>query len=81
MNVLEGFSLYLFGAFVLMVLCVFNVLPEYFLGGFVVAGFVGGVTFPFFHAVRQGKKMIAAETSTAPEQETKERLEEPIIAK
>ncbi len=77
MNVLTGFSLYLFGAFLLIVLRLTSVLPTNFLGGFVIAGFVGGLVFPFVNAVRQGEKMIASE-KVAAIAEVAKREEEPI---
>jgi hypothetical protein len=57
MNVLEGFGLYVFGAFSLVILALFNVVPTNYLGGFVIAGFIGGLFFAWLNAWRQGEKI------------------------
>jgi hypothetical protein len=57
MNVLQGFCLYLLGAFILVVLALFNIVPTNYLGGFVIAGFIGGLFFAWLNAWHQGEKM------------------------
>lgn len=62
MNVLEGFGLYLLGAFALITLSLFNILPTNYLGGLVIAGFIGGLFFFWLNSWRQGEKMLKAES-------------------
>ncbi len=61
MNVLAAFALYLLGAFALILLSLYNILPVNYLGGFVIAGFVGGLFFAWLNAWRQGEKMKVEE--------------------
>jgi hypothetical protein len=83
MNVLSSFCLYLFVALLLIALCVANILPQNYLGGFVIAGFIAGVCFPFFNATRQGEKMIAREKAAEiyKEEEISEREEKEIVVR
>jgi hypothetical protein len=76
MKVIAGYSLYLLGSFLLIVACILNVLPQNYLGGFVIAGFIGGVCFPWLNAIRQGQSLIRKENSVL-ELEAKEPLEIP----
>ena len=64
MNVLSGFALYLLGAFALILLSIFNILPVNYLGGFVIAGFIGGLFFPWLNAWRQGEEMLQIENQS-----------------
>jgi hypothetical protein len=81
LNVLAGYGLYLFSAFLLIALCLLNILPTNYLGGFVIAGFIGGVCFPWLNAVRQGNKMIEKERLfEIAEEEEKEELQEITVA-
>jgi hypothetical protein len=57
MNVLAAFGLYLLGAFTLIVLALLGILPTNYLGGFVIAGFMGGLIFAWLNAWRQGDKL------------------------
>lgn len=57
MNVLAAFGLYLLGAFTLIVLALLGILPTNYLGGFVIAGFIGGLFFAWLNAWRQGNKL------------------------
>lgn len=65
MNVLTGFGLYLLGAFALIVLALFDVLPTIYLGGFVIAGFIGGLFFAWLNAWRQGENLLRKESPQA----------------
>jgi hypothetical protein len=64
MKLISDFGLYLLGAFTLILLSLFNVLPVDYLGGFVIAGFIGGLLFARLNAWRQGEKMFKAEISS-----------------
>jgi hypothetical protein len=63
MNVITGFGLFLGGAFLLIVLALLNVLPTNYLGGFVIACFIGGLFFAWLNAWRQGEHFIETENS------------------
>jgi hypothetical protein len=88
MNVLTALCLYLFGVFSLIALCVANVLPVNYLGGFLIWSFYGTLLFIFGSAVWQGEQMVkqarAMALSEALEAEAEkepkeEREEQPIM--
>ncbi|MDH2900428.1 MAG: hypothetical protein PXY39_05605 [archaeon] len=68
--------MYLTGAFALILLSLFNILPVNYLGGFVIAGFIGGLFFAWFNAWRQGEKMLQIENQSI---EAKKKEEEPVL--
>jgi hypothetical protein len=61
LTVLGGFALYLLGSFILIALGLFNIVPRDYLGGIVIALFIGGLSYSLAGAIYQTKAMIEAE--------------------
>jgi len=62
LNVLSAFTLYLGLFFVMIALALFNVLPLNYLGGIVIALFIGGLCYAWLNAWRQTDKIIDVES-------------------
>lgn len=73
MNVLTAIGLYLLGAFTLIVLALLGILPTNYLGGFIIAGFLGGLFFAWLNAWRQGNKLERNDSLEAGAQSGKSR--------
>ena len=61
MNVLAGFSLYLLGAFALVVLSLLNIFPVNYLGGIVIIGFIGGLFYSWLNTWQRGRELSESE--------------------
>jgi len=62
MNVLTGLGLYLALFFVMIVLALLNILPVNYLGGIIIALFIGGLFYAWLNAWRQTSKLVKVES-------------------
>ena len=62
LNLLTALALYLGLFFVMIALALFKVLPVNYLGGIVIALFIGGLCYAWLNAWRQTDKLIDVET-------------------
>ena len=61
LNILSSFLLYLGLFFVMIFLALENILPTNYLGGIVIALFIGGLCYAWLNAWRQTNKLLAVE--------------------
>lgn len=73
MGVGLGYVVYLAAFFAMILLALFNVLPVVFLGGIVIALFIGGLFYFWFRAWRETEQMIKKSPSLPSKTETEER--------
>lgn len=81
MNVLSSFLLYLGLFFVMIFLALENILPTNYLGGIVIALFIGGLCYAWLNAWRQTNKLLKVNDGERVQRSTRERESEPARTK
>jgi flagellar biosynthesis component FlhA len=75
MDLRVSLSLYLLGAFLLMVLALIFNAPHIYLAGLVIA-LIAGLSYPWLNAIQRARKQRRTESSRLEQEQTKKRTEE-----